>query len=403
MRAAEQCADYLQANPSQIQEYLKITDSETLKKYRKYILLPGHHNLANGDVLKAQLSLLASDEKEKILIIGLGLTDQDSKDLSRQIGVDCISFAGLSNIQKLVAVAINALNSRSIQEIVWWSAPTTLTHVFHLYTTMHNRGFGQKNRAICSWATVKHHSYFSSAYLDRIYTLLPKLQIDNFLGFEDIKVISPYMYQDEILNSINLRHNKNSMLYTMLSDAKQDAKIIATSMSRPEKTDTPEFVAILEHLFDSHPELLFLAFGRSITATQSVLIRKYPKQFIHCGWKDDVIDLLSISDVFLDPIPFGAGMTMAAAAANSIPIISTKHYVSSSPSTISLLNQYIQDSNIKISQSLDHMIFGSISTYVARASEVIRNLNHLHDTVLEMKTLCHQCLSDDKAHHSMFV
>ena len=87
---------------------------------------------------------------------------------------------------------------------------------------------------------------------------------------------------------------------------------------------------------------------------------------------------------FLDPFPFGAGMTFASAAYQKIPIVSTSDYVTVSPSSISILFHRYKSGAVKFSsKAIVHGLFGSSSSLAERAIGCLNNPGYLDSEELK--------------------
>jgi hypothetical protein len=402
--AASQVASFLVNNLEQASLYRQRIDSIfsslLLQPFSKVVFLPGSHKLANGDVLKAQIHLLPPKERRKIAIFCSSINRAECDILSSSYGCQWVGgVEGYKLLDRMILAAYFCILYCNPSELIWWSAPSELTFLFTLFTNIFRYEKPGQSLPLRSWATVKHHASFSLDYLDCIYTTLPSIQKSS-TGGQEIKKLSTFMYSYASLLPSPDKKKIHSL--EPLYNLKEQGFMLVSSVSRPEKTDFMDYIQVLSQILAENQKVIVLLFGRQVTKSQQALLKLYPKQCMHCGWRSDVIEILSLLDLFLDPFPFGAGMTMASAAAQGIPIISTADYVDQSPSTISILWQSVTDDTVTMSSNLRELLFGPRGTYAQRALNLLGDLSNATATIIEMQQLCKTILSDPSSQLSLF-
>ena len=157
--------------------------------------------------------------------------------------------------------------------------------------------------------------------------------------------------------------------------------MLFSSASRLEKTSNNQYLSVVRKILDSAAKSCVVCFGKKLPPEYITLVEKYGKQrFIFAGWlsPNATVKVIGMLDLFLDPFPFGAGMTFASAAYQKIPIISTSDYVAVSPSSISILYYYYKSGAVTfLSETIVQALFGSSSSLAARAVHYLHNPNYL--------------------------
>ena len=152
---------------------------------------------------------------------------------------------------------------------------------------------------------------------------------------------------------------------------------ILSSVSRAEKTDDQTYIDVLQSILSYNKKTVILIFGKNLPDSSKQLVNKFSnKRVLYLGWVNNIIPYINSIDIFLDPFPFGAGMTFVAASALNKPCISTDRFVNSSPSTISILKYLSQNNNLnnELIRKYKKYLFADIKNYPLIVEEIICGL-----------------------------
>lgn len=360
------------------------------RKFNKIAVLKGTIDLAHGDVLKTQIKNLLTNEKSSVGIVFIDYSRPEQLSIDKDLlnGLNCLFLGGVKNLKDrylLIAYGIASVDGPpNSKEIIWWGIPFGMIFVFNLSRLMLLGGniplqAGNEQKAYVfsrSLLTVKHHFSFSNRYVDRIYTSTPLVG-----GFEEIarpKLIQfkPSFYgEDELQGSSADLSLKESEIISRLGDLKSGGALLVSSASRVEKTDNKKYLSTVEAILEANSTYCFLCFGKRLTPEYQHIMHKYGhNRIIFVGWLSPsaTVNIIGMLDLFLDPFPFGAGMTFASAAYQKIPIISTSEYVTISPSSISIIFSYYKSGLVKFkSQQLADNLFSPSSSIAERAINIM--------------------------------
>lgn len=364
------------------------------RRCNKIAVLKGTIDLAHGDVLKKQIKNLSINEKPSVGVVFVDYASPDGLSIDEDLldGLNCLFLGSVKNLKDrylLIAHGITTpLGAPHSKEIIWWGIPFGMIFVFTLSRLMFlgGKSFLQDGNELKahvfakSLLTVKHHFSFSNRYVDRIYTSTPLVG-----GFEEIarpKLIQfkPSFYsEDELKGSSSLSH-KESDIVRRLWELKSAGSLLVSSASRVEKTDNKKYLSAVIGILESNSSSCLVCFGKKITPVYQHMMHKYGEnRIIFVGWLSPkaTVSIISMLDLFLDPFPFGAGMTFASAAYQKIPIVSTSEYVTVSPSSISIIFSCYKSGSIKIAtQQLVDDLFGPSSSLSGRAIASLSRSSH---------------------------
>ena len=366
-----------------------------LNKYSKIAVLKGTVQLAHGDVLKKQIESLSDSEMSNV---GVVLLDYRYQTLEKDFSGFPANLLPLGDVPSLkdryivLAKSIAKLYSLSDKkEIIWWGIPFGMVFTYNLARKFHSIDYriDTSSNVTLSLITVKHHFAFSSSYLDRIYTSTPLVSGFSKFARPSILGMKPNLYSSSsLINQHTLKNPKDIALYDQLKYIKSQGLKIISSVSRLEKTSGSNYIQDIDNLLEQTADTVYLYFGKTTSKQYKYLVDKFSqKRCINAGWPSPTtaIKLTGLLDLFIDPYPFGAGMTYVSAALQGVPIISTKDYVHTSPSTISILYYHFLQNNFTISDDmLKKFLFGSSKTTVSRAIACLNN-NEKTDHCLILK------------------
>lgn len=380
-----------------INSYSRSLDVESFfRRCNKIAVLKGTIDLAHGDVLKKQIKNLSINEKPSVGVVFIDYASPDELSIDEDLldGLNCLFLGSVKSLKDRYLIIAHGITTTPLgaphsKEIIWWGIPFGMIFVFTLSRLMFLGGKsslkdGNESKAHVfarSLLTVKHHFSFSNRYVDRIYTSTPLVG-----GFEEIarpKLIQfkPSFYsEDELKGSSSSLSHKESDIVRRLWEMKSAGSLLVSSASRVEKTDNKKYLSAVMAILESNSASCLVCFGKKMTPVYQHMMHKYGEnRIIFVGWLSPkaTVSIISILDLFLDPFPFGAGMTFASAAYQKIPIVSTSEYVTVSPSSISIIFSCYKSGSVRIAtQQLVDDLFGSSSSLSERAIARLSQSSH---------------------------
>ena len=361
----------------------------------KIAVLKGTIDLAHGDVLKTQLKNLLTEEKGSVGVIFLDYSGPEKLGLSKEIleNINCLFLGSIKSLKDryiLLAYGIaDASGNPHSKEIIWWGIPFGMIFVFNLSQLIcRAKGhFAQPKKTpeygvfLRSLLTVKHHFSFSNKYVDKVYTSTPLVH-----GFEEIarpKLVQfkPSFYGEADLQGAGDRLSSAELkVINTIQKLKDAGALLFSSASRLDKTSNKQYLLAVEKILDGVSKSCLICFGKELPSEYLALAEKYGRdRLIFAGWlsPNATVRVIGMLSLFLDPFPFGAGMTFASAAYQKIPIISTSDYVTASPSSISILFYYYKSGVFEsLDQSIVRSLFGSTSSLPERAVNCLNKPDH---------------------------
>lgn len=381
----------------------------SLPSNAKVVVLKGTIDLAHGDVLRKQILNLDTSGKRNLILLLIDYHQARADVLQKDLGCLCIglhdSLSNASSIleNRYLLIAEFLLANRSkVTCCFWWGIPFGMIFTFSLHNLLLSR-LGLTKTLELSWVTVKHHFSWSESYLDSVYTSLPLVD-----GFDPpaptIKYFKSSFYSRSLFDidtaTSNLTGNPH---YERLSGMRSSGKFLMTSASRSEKTDNQQYISALRSILMNSENTALLVFGNKLSAlTQSLIDEFSTDRVLFLGWASNIVPYMRYIDLFLDPFPFGAGMTFVAASMNSVPCISTGSFVHQSPSTISILKYLSINGMLALNEEMQRKyLFGSAKNYSNLALKMIQDIRahchtvHEYSQTLRADIACNFCDSSD--------
>lgn len=365
---------------------------------KKIVVLKGGIDLAHGDVLKKQIRNLSNVELRHI---GLILIDYPSSKVPSEIsnlGIRYLSLGNHENLKDRYALISYGLANFTQKygdqkEIIWWAIPFGMIFTYQLAS---NLAYQSGSLVCCkkSYLTVKHHHSFSHDYLDKIYTSTP--YVGGFLNLYKPKVSTfmPSFYDKNMLVSdSSLLNQKDKLVLANLQKIKANGARLFSSVSRIEKTCDTEYLNVIQGVLENIEESVLICFGKILPPQYQRLLTRFGKtRVFFAGWCTPAltVKIIGMLDLFLDPFPFGAGMTFASAGYQIIPIISTSDFVNSSPSSISILYYFYKNEHICLDKAVSESLFGPATSILDRSINVMKNKDYFLSRSAELKVIIEQ-------------
>ena len=288
----------------------------------------------------------------------------------------CINCIGLGTPSKLVRNKYNLVASIVIHisrqkpdtviRTCWWGVAFGMAFTYKIIKNF-------ADNVITTYGTVKHCYEFSPIIVDKLITCTPWLVPDNPMLSNSLPFFSGGYYNIAELKESNLSqkisYKIHSQIIELIKILKNRGYTIASSLSRPGKLST-EFEVELKNLLIHNPKLIYLRLsGDKINLDLSLSFNNprlnkndYRRRLIDIPWlhPKSVPTICRNLDLFLDPFPFGAGMTACMAFANGIPVLSCQKSFKT-PSTMTSVHYYISHS---IKNTSSNYMLNKQCTYV---------------------------------------
>ena len=365
----------------------KIKFADSLLHYENIIVYKGPLHYANGNVLKTQMKNISKTEADKTLIIFINYTPKESITLSKDLGVSCMGLATNTlskNKHELFSIIglLHYSHSTNIR-LVWWCMPFGMIFTYTLIEELKKINFFKSSQIKKEFLGVKHRFTWSSCYLDKIHAGYSCLE-----GYESQSNIDiEYHYlanyrESELVPSNTTTGLINGALAEQLKLLKKENYLILSSASRAEKTQDKDYLESLRKIFKCKNKIALVYFckedeDQSFHAFYKELAKINNNVVINAGWSKNIVDFISYIDIFLDPYPFGAGLTFASAALQLKPCISTTTFVHTSPSAISRIKFHHLRNDISIdNEFLSKYLFLDSSKYADSACDLIDSLRN---------------------------
>ena len=375
--------------------------SETLNlhqffvKCHKIVVLKGGIDLAHGDVLKKQIKNLS---KQEVCCIGLILIDYSSVNIPTNLlalGVEILALGSIPNLKDRYAVVSYGLanftkESDVDKEIIWWGIAFGMIFTYQLAINLAAQS-GSRMHCKRSYLTVKHHHSFSHNYVDRVYTSTPCVSGFTEIHKPEISTFTPSFYDKSmLLSDSSFLSREDNLVLDNLKKIKNNGARLFSSVSRVEKTCDFEYMNVIEGILGNIDDSVLVCFGKIFPPRYQLLVTRFGKNRIFfAGWRSPpaTVAIIGMLDLFLDPFPFGAGMTFASAGYQRIPIISTSDFVNSSPSSISILYHFYKDQEFSFDKIVAESLFGSAASMLDRSTSVLKNKDHFVSCSAKMKVV----------------
>lgn len=375
------------------------------KQCNKIVVLKGGIDLAHGDVLKKQIRNLSQDE---ICCTGLILIDYPpSNALSNlfELGIKNLSLGHLSNLKDRYALISYGLlkftgESRNEKEIIWWGIPFGMIFSYQLAINLATQS-GSFLSCKRSYVTVKHHHTFSNKYIDKIYTSTPGISGFCEIYKPEVASFTPSFYDSNVLiSNASLLSEQENLVLTNLRRIKANGAQLFSSASRVEKTCDVEYLNVIEGILTNIKDSVLVCFGKSLPPQYQLLIDRFGNNRIFfAGWRTPsaTVKIIGLLDLFLDPFPFGAGMTFASAGYQRIPIISTGDFVKFSPSSISILYYYCKSNHLFFDKGISECLFGSTASILKRSIYAMENKERFAHISAKIKNIIEDVFINPRA------
>ena len=98
---------------------------------------------------------------------------------------------------------------------------------------------------------------------------------------------------------------------------KESGALLFSSASRLDKTSNKQYLLAVEKILDDVGKSCLICFGKKLPSEYHNFAQKYGEErVVFAGWlsSNATVRIIGMLNLFLDPFPFGAGMTFASAA-----------------------------------------------------------------------------------------
>ena len=380
----------------------------------KIVVLKGTIDLAHGDVLRKQLYNLSATDSARVGLILIDYGRSQAEKMALDLGVAVLPLGEVNHLKdkySIVALGIAAKTDASMQrECIWWGIPFGMIFTYQLAKNIIDDDSAKPDldqkishfKCKRSFLTVKHHHSFSSKYLDKIYSSTPLVDGFGQLFKPEISSFPPSFYDQAMLSNLDpLTDQRESKVFMDLLHRKQQGFRLFSSASRVEKTCSTNYISTLKKILQEDSCSMLICFGKSLPANYQELVSCFGvDRIFFAGWLTSAatVKIIGILDLFLDPFPFGAGMTFASAGYQGVPIVSTRDYVATSPSTISILYYYYSKGHLKFkNQLLEKNLFSASSGMAQKCLDVLDKKDMFHASSQELRCVVQNILMDSSS------
>ena len=128
----------------------------------------------------------------------------------------------------------------------------------------------------------------------------------------------------EIPFSLNVFNNVNSTERSREEEGfKKEDFLISVVGNRLQIEVTDEFLKLCTKLMDKHNNVRIVFIGNyQEEEYRSKIDQKYIERFYSLGFQQDIVDAIQISDLYLNPIRSGGGLSCVAAMQGGVPVVS---------------------------------------------------------------------------------
>ena len=384
------------------------------KDLTKIVVLKGTIDLAHGDVLRKQLYNLSATDSARVGLVLIDYGGSQAEKIALGLGLAVLPLGEVNHLKdrySIVALGIAAKTDGVMQrECIWWGIPFGMIFTYQLARNIIEDHFAKLNRdeqisyIPCkkSFLTVKHHHSFSSKYLDKIYSSTPLVDGFGQLFKPEISSFFPSFYDQAMLSNLDpLTDQRESEVFMDLLHRKQQGFRLFSSASRVEKTCSKNYISTLKEILQGDARSMLICFGKSLPANYQELVSCFGvDRIFFAGWLTSAatVKIIGILDLFLDPFPFGAGMTFASAGYQGVPIVSTRDYVATSPSTISILYYYYSKGHLKFkNQLLEKNLFSASSGMAQKCLDILDKRDIFYASSQELRCIVQNILMDSSS------
>ncbi|MCB4378788.1 hypothetical protein [Synechococcus sp. MU1650] len=386
--------------------YLSAKFDSFFERSKIIVVLKGTIDLAHGDVLQKQLKNVPDQKLDAIGVILIDYSLEQISNIKSKIGN--VRIAALNNISSLkdkysiIAYSLAKDQLKGLnKEVIWWGIPFGMLFTYRLTNLMFEHFVKQNlvtedmaGRLRKSLLTVKHHHSFTNLVVDNIYTSTPL--VSGFLDLYKPKISSfeaSFYYKNSLWCSSPLREQEAKIIKS-LRIKKAKGCLLFSSVSRIEKTSHVDYISAIYTILSKSSSASLICFGKSLPQEYKNLLETFGvHRIIFVGWLSPAatVKVISLLDLFLDPFPFGAGMTFASAGFQGIPIISTKDFAHISPSSISILYDLYSSGRISIADEiLIKNLFDSSQSVSDRCINILNSPKSSKSTLIEMRRIISQ-------------
>ena len=361
------------------------------KSISQIFVIKGTIDLAHGNVFFNHLKNANQASKDNCALILIDYPQDFANKLGFKHKITCFGLedCGKLLVERYLAIAALAIklqknNSSKTLKICWWGIAFGMAFTYALIKR-------SCKEIYTTFGTVKYSFEFSPLIVDSLLTATPWL-----IPGKETSNIAPsfrggYYNRDELLTShqSQIHFSKYKELNLLIKFLKANNFIICSGLSRKEKISSEHMLEIKNLLSSNAKAVYFLLCHKSSKIDISKIVNNLNQQdpcyrIISIPWLDpqSVPSLCECLDIFIDPTPFGAGMTACMAFASNIPILSCQDTFNT-PSTMTSIHNYLSNQNQPVFNSNEsnlfyHLICSKKPDLVKRFN-AITNDKSLHD------------------------
>ncbi len=345
---------------SALGQTLKNAVSLLAGKRRIVVLAVTNLTLANGLSLLEILTRLKEQEKKETLV--WMLNPISPIELGTHEKVTGVTFASLNNCSYFVSSlvlghALRKARPRSNPvSVCFWSVPLGLPLTF---ITL--RAIGGKNVSLCHFPT-KYGICYSEAIVDKHIGISSKSFLPRISSH---KIVPPLPYPNTSLVRTLASPSKPEIeIASFLRELKIEGRFIVTSMCRNQKLQSERSLEIINSILEINKECILLLFTKGLGDIITGIHESLKPQVVTAPWLNRLTSIISLIDLYLDPVPHGGGYALELALSNGvpsiIPAIAALHSHIPSPKL-----DFIEAAKMQPCARTDHIIFPDSDDLIA--------------------------------------
>ena len=369
---------YIVAGLSMDNSFLRKVNIKLESDISRLFVIKGTIDLAHTNVFLNHLKAAQESSKNISALILIDYPQSFAKEFSARYKISCFGLRDYGNllIEKYLLTAALAIKlqknnpSRSLK-ICWWGIAFGMAFTYAII-----KKFDKK--IYTSFGTVKYCFEFSPLIVDKLLTCTPWL----IPGKKKDSIPPSFKggyYNKEELNASDksqVSFSKYNALKQLIKVLKKSNYFITSGLSREEKISSRHLKELDQLLLENSNVVYFLLSPSNAKLDLASILVQLKQQdsssrIIRIPWlqPQSVPSLCQNLDVFIDPAPFGAGMTACMAFASNVPTLSCQDTFET-PSTMTSIHNYLcNQTNSALTTNDVNLFYKLICTKEPRLAE----------------------------------
>lgn len=342
---------YIVAGLSMDDSFIRKVNVKLESDISRLFVIKGTIDLAHTNVFLNHLKAAQESSKNISAVILIDYSQSFAKEFGARYKISCFGLRDYGNllIEKYLLIAALAIKlqknnpSRSLK-ICWWGIAFGMAFTYAIIKKFDKKIF-------TTFGTVKYCFEFSPIILDKLLTATPWLIPGKKRDSVTPSFSGGYYNKKELMLSdkSQIYFSKYKALNKLIKLLRDNNYTITSGLSREEKISI-EHMEEIKHLLQQNSNVVYFILSRTIKELDFNYIWENLNQpgsssrIIRIPWlhAQSVPSLCQNLDVFIDPTPFGAGMTACMAFASNVPILSCQDTFET-PSTMTSIHDYLSN------------------------------------------------------------